>query len=64
MTELNEVKDRLSKSIFGKSKSEAVNSGLCIQCNEPALAKCYSEAGIKEFSISGLCEKCFDSIFN
>lgn len=34
--------------------------GLCISCHEPAIPKCYSEAGRREYSISGLCEKCFD----
>jgi hypothetical protein len=32
--------------------------GLCVACGEPALAKCYSEAGRRQ--ISGMCEKCFD----
>lgn len=35
---------------------------ICMYCKEPALEKCYSEDGIKEFYISGLCEKCFDEI--
>lgn len=34
--------------------------GLCISCHKPALPRCYSEAGRREYSISGLCEKCFD----
>ena len=36
--------------------------GLCINCHEPALKKCYSEAGRREYSISGMCEKCFDAL--
>lgn len=35
---------------------------ICRNCGENALANCYSEAGIKELSITGFCEKCFDEI--
>jgi len=37
--------------------------GLCIECLEPALAKCYSADGRGEYRISGMCEKCFDEMF-
>jgi hypothetical protein len=63
MSTLQEFKDNLAKQIFGKTTTEAVNSGNCIQCNRPALEHCYSEAGKREFRISGLCEECFDGIF-
>lgn len=59
---LQDFKDKITKDLYGKTSKEAVNSGLCIQCNEPALEKCYSEAGKREFYISGLCEECFDKI--
>lgn len=59
---LKDFQDQVAKSIYGKTKDEAVSSGLCIDCGKPALENCYSEAGRKEFLISGLCEKCFDSL--
>jgi hypothetical protein len=43
---------------------EAQGTGLCVDCGLPALPRCYSEAGRREFTISGLCEKCFDSAFD
>jgi len=55
--------DNLAKKLFGKTKTRAVKSGKCIRCGEPALENCYSEMGRREFNISGLCEKCFDSMF-
>lgn len=35
---------------------------LCIRCHRPAYEHCYSDAGRREVSISGLCEECFDEI--
>ncbi|BAL84731.1 hypothetical protein SELR_pSRC400800 (plasmid) [Selenomonas ruminantium subsp. lactilytica TAM6421] len=34
----------------------------CIRCHRPAYEHCYSDAGRREVSISGLCEECFDEI--
>lgn len=59
---MKELKERLAQQIYGKSFKEVIESGLCIHCGEPALEKCYSAAGRKEYKISGLCERCFDEI--
>lgn len=37
--------------------------GLCICCEKPAIPKCYSPLGIREYHISGLCELCYDELF-
>lgn len=60
---ISELKDKLAKELSGEDYADIQKSGLCIQCKEPALPKCYSEAGRKEFKISGLCERCFDAMF-
>lgn len=57
-----EFAEKTGEAIFGIKPSEAKAQGICIQCKEPAIPKCYSEAGRREFQISGLCEKCFDEI--
>ena len=62
MSELQDLKDSLAKYLYGITASEARSQGLCIQCKQPALERCYSDAGIREYQISGLCEKCFDEI--
>ena len=64
MNQLKDFQNNMAKNLYGKTKDEAVTSGLCIDCNEPALENCYSDAGRKEFRISGLCEKCYDKIFS
>lgn len=40
---------------------EAWTKGLCASCVKPAIDNCYSDAGRKEYYISGLCERCFDA---
>lgn len=55
-------KDALATSIYGMTSGEAITKGICINCKEPALDKCYSGAGKREYHISGLCEPCFDEI--
>lgn len=59
---LNTLTNSLSKEVFGISREEALSTGICIQCRQPAIPNCYSNAGRREYAISGLCEKCFDSI--
>jgi hypothetical protein len=50
----------LTFSLYGMTKAEAFAQNLCISCkNTPTF---YSTAGAKEYSISGLCEPCFDKI--
>jgi hypothetical protein len=60
---LQTFKDNLAKAIYDQTTNEAQSTGLCIQCKEQALPKCYSEMGKREYYISGLCGECFDEIF-
>ena len=62
MSDLDKLKDALAVEAFGLSKSDALDQGICVNCLEFALAKCYSDAGRREYGISGLCEPCFDAI--
>ena len=36
---------------------------ICFQCGRVAKEHCYTEAGLREVEISGLCEECFDKLF-
>lgn len=62
MNELDNYKNNMSKSLFGISYSEALEQGICVNCKEEALPKCYSDAGVREYQMSGLCEECYDTI--
>jgi hypothetical protein len=46
----------------GMQSDEMKGKGLCLECGELALPKCYSEDGRREVAISGLCEPCFDAL--
>jgi hypothetical protein len=61
--ELSNLKKKMADEIAGEDSIELRNKALCIDCKEPAIPKCHTEAGIKEYAISGLCEECFDKIF-
>ena len=63
MNPLEKLKNNLSQDLYSITKAEAHRTGICIQCKEPAFLKCYSEAGKREYKISGLCEQCFDKIW-
>lgn len=36
----------------------------CIRCDQDAIKNAHSYEGIKEVTISGYCEKCFDELFD
>jgi len=59
---MQEFKDKLATELYGETATAAQERGTCLQCKLPALERCYSEAGRKEYRISGLCEVCFDEI--
>lgn len=43
--------------------SEAHENEKCIYCNQNIDGRIYSETGLKEYEISGICEICFDKLF-
>ena len=65
-----------AKQIFGMTIKDAHSKGICIKCQKPALVMSadgtskynpelfYSQAGKQEWNISGICEKCFDNMFD
>lgn len=61
--ELTKLAEELCQDLHQITMAEAQAQGICVSCKEPALPKCYSEAGRREYRISGMCERCFDSAF-
>ena len=70
-----DIANHTAKQIFGMTLQDAHSEGICIRCQEPALVMSadgtskynpelfHSQAGKQEWNISGMCEKCFDSLF-
>lgn len=58
---LEDFKNELSTLIHGMTKAEAINKGICIDCKEPPVF--YTEAGEREYYITGICEKCWTKMF-
>jgi hypothetical protein len=54
--------DGLAKLLYGMTKAEAHAKGVCISCHKPPVFT--SKLGPKEYQISGLCDPCWDTIFD
>ena len=60
--EVEETLERVSKEMFGRSRLESIRSNICVMCG--SLAEDFrDELSRKEFSISGMCQKCQDKMF-
>ena len=69
---LREIEDNLAKALYGMTKTEAISRRVCVQCKQPIERRepyeqkpgsIYSYEGAREYNISGLCEYCWDKIF-
>ncbi len=56
------VVDGVSKKLFGKTRTEALNTRTCISCGESATEFKDSKSAA-EWRITGLCQKCQDDFF-
>jgi hypothetical protein len=59
---LQDHKDESALNAYGMTAQEAWSKGICIDCKQPALPKCPTEAGRGEYRISAICEECFDAM--
>lgn len=62
MNDLRAFQDAVSTAAHGMTKGEALAKAVCVKCKEPPRFK--TEAGEREYGISGLCEYCWDEIFS
>lgn len=59
---LKAFKDNIAKEEFGMTAAEAWGKNICIDCKQPALPKCHTFEGRKEYQLSAMCEECFDKM--
>ena len=57
----NQIEELLT-SILGRSRIESVKNKSCVSCNDTDVTF-KDELSVIEYSISGLCQTCQDSIF-
>lgn len=61
---LQKFLDNFAKKSFGISQTEAKEKKVCPFCRNPINIKDFrDELSIKEYSMSGLCQKCQDDTF-
>lgn len=55
--------EKLAEMAFGRTKTEAINKGICIRCGKPKgdFRDAISET---EYSISQMCQVCQDWFFD
>lgn len=57
---LQQFKDDMSRAAHGMTVAEAHQAGVCLACRLPPTI--HTQAGRREYQISGLCEPCFFKI--
>ena len=62
--ELQNFLDGFAKKAFGRSPTEAKEKRVCVTCGKPIKMEDFKDQlSIKEYKISGLCQKCQDDTF-
>ena len=54
--------EAMSSILFGVGRKESISEGTCVSCKEEA-STFNDNLSRKEFTISGLCQICQDSVF-
>ena len=57
--EMQKAVDSLAQALFGRDSS---NTKVCVTCGGPS-GEFRDDLSWKEFTISGMCQKCQDSVF-
>jgi hypothetical protein len=60
--DFRQVANNLSEDLYGVSIANAVKQGVCVKCRKPPIF--FTAAGSREYTLSGMCEPCFDGIFD
>ena len=58
---IKKLMDNLGSALYDMTPDEAIDQKVCIKCKESPRFK--TEAGRREYQLSGICEYCFDEEF-
>lgn len=61
-TDKSEPLDVFLDKLLGVSRAESIKSDTCVFCNKPA-TEFRDEVSRKEFTVSGICQKCQNFYF-
>ncbi len=59
---MEEALDDLTRSMFGRTRTDSIRHDKCVTCGDP-VGEFRDALRQKEFGISGMCQKCQDSVF-
>lgn len=60
--QMNRTLDSLSTRMFGRNRTGSIKSNVCVTCGGPA-TEFKDELSKREYTISGMCQRCQDSTF-
>lgn len=61
--EMRQFLDNVTQSTFGRKRHNSIVADICVSCGGPA-TEFKDELSRREYSISGLCQKCQDEVFD
>jgi len=59
---IDQYLEKESKQLYGRSRKESILSDICVKCGEDA-SMFENDLYVKEYVLSGFCQKCQDSFF-
>ena len=58
------ILDEMYNATFGVDRVQSIETGTCVSCGGDVLKTAFRDPlSFKEFTISGLCQPCQDSVF-
>jgi uncharacterized CHY-type Zn-finger protein len=60
--EMNDALEVLTNHLFGRSRFDSMTRNVCVTCGQP-IGEFRNELSRKEYTISGMCQSCQDSVF-
>lgn len=61
--EVEGLADNFALQLWGRTRTGSIKQDVCVSCGKPAI-EFKDELSKKEFTISGMCQACQDSVFD
>ena len=52
----------MAMDLFGRTRTKSIEGNMCVTCGN-SVGGFRDELSVKEYTISGMCQKCQDSVF-